>query len=75
VTSRVPVVDDNPVIRKQVTHHLAGEEYFVVAAENGLEGFKTVSREKPGLIISDFLMPEMERRTPSDLIRISVKPE
>jgi type IV pilus assembly protein PilB len=60
---RILVVDDSAVIRKLVTHHLEAEGYLVVEAEDGLEGLKIASRDKPDLIISDFLMPKMDGLT------------
>ena len=60
---RVLVVDDNAVIRKLLSHQLEAEGYLVVEAENGLDGLKMASKEKPDLIISDFLMPKMDGLT------------
>jgi len=60
---RILVVDDSAVIRKLVTHYLEAEGYLVVEAENGLDGLKMVSTEKPDLVIADFLMPKMDGLT------------
>ncbi len=60
---RVLVVDDNAVIRKLLSHQLEAEGYLVVTAENGLEALKMVAKDKPDLIISDFLMPKMDGLT------------
>ncbi|MFO7598475.1 MAG: ATPase, T2SS/T4P/T4SS family [Candidatus Desulfacyla sp.] len=60
---RILVVDDNAVIRKLLSHQLEAEGYMVVAAENGLEALKMVANDKPDLILSDFLMPEMDGLT------------
>jgi type IV pilus assembly protein PilB len=57
---KILVVDDNAVIRKLLRHLLEAEGYLVATAENGLEGLKTASRERPNLIITDFLMPKMD---------------
>jgi type IV pilus assembly protein PilB len=57
---RILVVDDNAVIRKLLSHQLEAEGYLVVTAENGLEALKQVAKDKPDLIVSDFLMPEMD---------------
>ncbi|MFP3912410.1 MAG: ATPase, T2SS/T4P/T4SS family [Desulfobacteraceae bacterium] len=56
---RILVVDDNAVIRKLLSHQLEAEGYLVVTAENGLEALKMVAKDKPDLILSDFLMPQM----------------
>ena len=57
---KILIVDDNAVILKFLRHLLEAEDYLVVTAENGLEGLKTASMERPNLIITDFLMPKMD---------------
>jgi len=57
---RILVVDDSLFFRKMVAQGLEAEGYLVSVAENGLDGLKMVSSEKPNLIISDLLMPEMD---------------
>ena len=57
---KILVVDDNAVILKLLRHLLEAEDYLVVTAENGLEGLKTASMERPSLIITDFLMPKIQ---------------
>jgi type IV pilus assembly protein PilB len=61
--TRILVVDDSAVIRKLVMHHLKAEGYIVLEAENGLDGLKVASTERPDLIISDYLMPVMDGLT------------
>jgi len=56
---KILVVDDNTIILKILKHLLEAEDYLVVTAENGIEGLKMVSLERPNLIITDFLMPKM----------------
>jgi type IV pilus assembly protein PilB len=57
---KILVVDDNAIILKLLRHLLEAEDYLVVTAENGLEGLKMTSTERPNLIITDFLMPKMD---------------
>lgn len=57
---KILVVDDSTVILKLLRHLLEAGDYLVVTAENGLEGLKMVSTERPNLIITDFLMPKMD---------------
>jgi len=57
---KILVVDDNVIILKLLRHLLEAEDYLVVTAENGLEGLKMASTERPNLIITDFLMPKMD---------------
>jgi len=60
---KVLVVDDNEVILKILRHLFESENYLVITAENGLEALKLTSQEKPDLIVTDYLMPEMDGLT------------
>ncbi len=57
------VVDDNEVIRVTMEKILQFENYHVRTARNGLEAMESVSKHKPDLIITDYLMPEMDGLT------------
>ncbi len=57
---KILVVDDNAVILKLVRHLLESEGFLVVTAENGLDGLKMASTERPALIVTDYLMPKMD---------------
>lgn len=57
---RILVVDDSAVIRKVVSHQLEADGYLVMTANDGLEALKTASKEKPDLILLDYLMPKMD---------------
>ncbi len=59
---KVLVVDDSRTMRMLVRRSLrqAGYESLdVVEAENGKEALEVAAREQPGLILSDWNMPEM----------------
>jgi serine phosphatase RsbU (regulator of sigma subunit) len=61
---RVPtilVVDDESLVTKTLSSYLQLEtEYDVLAFESPLEALKAVKVKAPDLVISDFLMPEMD---------------
>ncbi len=61
---RVPmvlIVDDESLVTKTLSSYLQLEtEYEVMAFESPLEALKAVKVKAPDLIISDFLMPEMD---------------
>jgi len=57
---RILVVDDSPTQAKLLEHILAGEGYLVSVAQNGREAVDLISVNKPDLVISDILMPEMD---------------
>jgi len=56
---KILIVDPNDKTRQLLTENLEKEEYQVIAAENGKEGFELVNRERPDLVISDIFMNNM----------------
>jgi len=56
---KILVADDNQIIIKLLVNILESENYHVVSAADGLEALKLAHQEKPDLIITDYLMPEM----------------
>ena len=56
---KILIADDNPVILKILQNVLEANNYLVITAFNGLEALKIAHKEKPALIITDYLMPEM----------------
>ncbi|MFB9057215.1 two-component regulator propeller domain-containing protein [Mariniflexile ostreae] len=53
---KILIVEDNDDLRDMVKTELSSQ-YTIVEASNGQEGYQTVLKEKPDLIISDILMP------------------
>jgi PAS domain S-box-containing protein len=56
----VLVVDDDPDVRERMTTLLTREGWRVVTAENGRAGLEAVGVRKPGLVLLDLMMPEMD---------------
>jgi two-component system, cell cycle response regulator len=55
----VLVVDDSPVARKLVEHALPAEEFRILPARTGLEALDLFAQHRPGLVITDWLMPDL----------------
>lgn len=53
---KILLVEDNPELRAMIKEELI-EDFNVIEASDGKEGYDTVINEKPQLIISDILMP------------------
>jgi diguanylate cyclase (GGDEF)-like protein len=53
------VVDDSPVARKLVEHALPLEEFRILPAKTGLEALDLFTLHRPGLVITDWLMPDL----------------
>jgi len=56
---KILVVDDEPVMLV-LTQRILSEQYEVITAKSGKEAIELFEREKPDLILSDLLMPEMD---------------
>ncbi|MFW9081942.1 response regulator transcription factor [Pseudomonas sp. P2757] len=54
------VVDDEYLIADILGYALEDEGYMVVKASNGQKGLEVLDRERPALIITDFMMPVMD---------------
>ncbi len=57
---KILIVDDNQVILKILKNILESNNYLVITALNGIEALKIAYQEKPVLIITDYMMPEMD---------------
>lgn len=54
------VVDDEYLIADILSFALEDEGFMVVTAGNGRKGLEVLDRERPALIITDFMMPVMD---------------
>jgi DNA-binding response OmpR family regulator len=59
VKESVLVVDDSPTVRRLAELVLSQEGYTVYTAEDGDVGLEIVRKEKPSIILVDFIMPKM----------------
>ena len=57
---KILIVDDNQVILKILKNILESRNYLTLSANNGIEALKIAVQEKPDLIITDYMMPEMD---------------
>jgi type IV pilus assembly protein PilB len=57
---KVLVADDEEDIQKSVAMYLLKNKFTVSVAANGREALEVASKEKPHLIVSDVLMPDMD---------------
>ncbi|MGH1575051.1 response regulator [Methylobacterium sp. P31] len=56
----VLIVDDDPDVRERMTTLLTRESWQVVSAEHGQAGLEAVAAHRPGMILLDLMMPEMD---------------
>jgi twitching motility two-component system response regulator PilH len=58
--ARVLIIDDSSFQRRILSSLLEGLGHTVLTGVNGREGLYTAVREKPDLIITDLLMPDLD---------------
>jgi len=54
------IVDDDPTLRTLFEQYLTNSGYSVALAADGREGLDLMRQQKPDLIITDIMMPEMD---------------
>ena len=57
---KVLVVEDDPFFQRVLTKRLQAEGYQVFCAGDGREGMKAIVSFEPDLVISDWMMPEVD---------------
>jgi len=58
--AKVLVIDDDPRISTLIAFSLARQGFSVSTAENGRTGLSLFESQRPDLVITDILMPDME---------------
>jgi CheY-like chemotaxis protein len=59
-TTRLLVVDDDPLVHDLVAQLLGDEPYDVQTASDGREALAAISRRRPDVILLDLIMPQMD---------------
>jgi DNA-binding NtrC family response regulator len=54
------VIDDDPLIRKTLSSHLAKDKFEVHIAEDGEEGLQSYEQCSPDLVVLDIRLPDMD---------------
>lgn len=60
MTNKVLIVDDDPVMRRTLERYLSVAGYGVLLAENGAEALRIMRAKGPRIVITDWMMPEMD---------------
>ena len=69
---RVLIVEDDEEIRRYIRSEL-DSDFRIYECTNGREGLETILKEKPDLVISDVMMPEMDGITLCRKIKQNIK--
>ncbi|MFV0591596.1 MAG: two-component regulator propeller domain-containing protein [Draconibacterium sp.] len=70
--TKILVIDDDEKIRDYLTGELS-DAYRVISAADGKHGYELLMEEKPGLVVSDIMMPEMDGITLCKKIKSNVQ--
>ncbi len=70
---KVVVVDDEVHIRRVIEIKLKKAGYQVMTAINGKEGLNLIKAQKPDVVISDIMMPEMDGKTLCEMTNVLKK--
>ena len=57
---KILIVEDDPFFQRVLQKRVAGEGYQVMIAGDGREGMKAIVTFEPDLVISDWMMPEVD---------------
>lgn len=57
---KILIVDDNVIILKLLKNILESHKFVTLSAMNGTQALKLAFTERPDMIITDYLMPEMD---------------
>ena len=57
---RVLIVEDDPFFQRVLLKRISAEGYQVQAASDGREGMKSIVSFEPDLVISDWMMPQVD---------------
>lgn len=59
MAKKILVVDDEEKIREMVKNYLEKEGYEVIQAADGTEALESINRDRPSLIVLDWMLPGM----------------
>ncbi len=60
ISSRILVVDDDPIIRKIIGSNLRARHFDVILAEDGESALQIIGQTQPDLMILDIMMPGID---------------
>lgn len=58
-STEILVAEDSPTQATQIKHLLESNNYKVLVAQNGKQAMELLKKQKPSIVISDIMMPEM----------------
>ena len=59
-SDKILIADDSEIILQLLSNVLESENFRIITAANGREALRLAMQERPDLIVTDLLMPEMD---------------
>lgn len=56
---KIAVIEDDVIVRETIIERLTEAGYFVVSAENGMDGIELIREQQPDLVLCDVMMPNL----------------
>ena len=57
---KILIVDDDPAQLRLMARMLANEDHEILEASNGMDAMRIVATQGPRIVITDWMMPEMD---------------
>ena len=59
MADRILIIEDDPDVLESVSSLLSGSGYALLTATNGRQGLETAQKERPDLILTDLMLPQL----------------
>lgn len=59
-TFKILIIDDDDIIRQQISSFLKLSKYDIIQAENGKNGLNLFEKEKPDIVLTDLRLPDID---------------
>ena len=59
MADRILIIEDDPDVLESVSSLLSGSGYVLLTATNGREGLQKAQKERPDLLLTDLMLPQM----------------
>jgi CheY-like chemotaxis protein len=63
INKKILVIDDEAPIRRVIEFKLQKKGYRVITAVNGQEGLQIIREQRPDVVVTDIMMPELDGRS------------
>ena len=73
MSKKIALIEDDTMLQEMYQTKLKNENYEVVAAENGNDGYKLIESEMPDLVLLDIMMPQLDGFSVLEMLKANEK--